>query len=90
MLTDTMTFNIDLQGLSSDPDPVHLKVAFLDQVAYDKYFCSTCGGYASKWKKTGSLFSTPIPEPEIYAMMGIGIGVMGWVARRKRRKQATV
>ena len=33
---------------------------------------------------------TPVPEPEIYAMMGIGLGVMGWVARRKKRKQAAV
>lgn len=90
MLTDTMTFNIDLQGPTTDPDPVHLKVAFLDQAAYDKYFCPTCGGYASNWKKTGSLFSAPIPEPEIYAMMGIGIGVMGWVARRRKRAQAAV
>jgi len=31
---------------------------------------------------------TPIPEPEIYAMLGAGLGLMGWVARR-RKKQAT-
>ena len=24
----------------------------------------------------------------IYAMLGVGLGVMGWVARRKKRKQA--
>lgn len=30
----------------------------------------------------------PVPEPEIYAMMAVGLGVMGWVARRKQRKQA--
>lgn len=27
---------------------------------------------------------TPVPEPEIYAMMGMGLGLMGWVGRRKR------
>ena len=31
---------------------------------------------------------TAVPEPEIYAMMGVGLGIMGWVARRKRRIQA--
>jgi hypothetical protein len=31
---------------------------------------------------------TPIPEPEIYAMMGLGLGLMGFVARR-RKQQAT-
>jgi len=27
-----------------------------------------------------------IPEPEIYAMMGIGLGLIGWVGRRKKQK----
>ena len=25
---------------------------------------------------------TPVPEPEIYAMLGAGLGLMGWVGRR--------
>ena len=29
----------------------------------------------------------PAPEPEIYAMMGPGLGLMGWVGRRKRQTQ---
>ena len=28
----------------------------------------------------------PVPEPEIYAMMAIGLGLLGWVGRRKRRE----
>jgi hypothetical protein len=28
--------------------------------------------------------AAPIPEPEIYAMMGLGLGLMGWMGRRKR------
>ena len=32
----------------------------------------------------------PVPEPEIYAMMLSGIGIMGWVARRRKRKHAAV
>jgi len=27
---------------------------------------------------------TPVPEPEIYAMLGVGLGFMGWVGRRKK------
>jgi len=34
------------------------------------------------------LYNTPVPEPEIYAMMGLGLGLMGFMARR--RKQAAV
>ena len=32
-------------------------------------------------------FTSPAPEPEIYAMMAVGMGMMGWVARRKKRLQ---
>ena len=31
---------------------------------------------------------SPVPEPEIYAMMGIGLGLLGWVRRRKKLKEA--
>jgi hypothetical protein len=31
---------------------------------------------------------TPIPEPEIYAMMAVGLGLLGWVGRRKKLKEA--
>lgn len=26
----------------------------------------------------------PVPEPEVYAMLGLGLGFLGWVARRKQ------
>lgn len=29
-----------------------------------------------------------IPEPEIYAMMGVGLGLMGWAARRRKQQAA--
>jgi hypothetical protein len=31
---------------------------------------------------------TPIPEPETYAMLLAGLGLMGFVARRRQRKLA--
>ena len=31
---------------------------------------------------------TPVPEPEIYAMMGLGLGLMGWVGRRRKQQAA--
>ena len=27
-----------------------------------------------------------VPEPEIYAMMGVGLGVLGWLKRRQKRR----
>lgn len=29
--------------------------------------------------------AAPVPEPEVYAMMGVGLGLLGWIGRRKRR-----
>lgn len=28
--------------------------------------------------------TTAVPEPEVYAMMGLGLGLLGWVSRRKK------
>jgi len=33
-------------------------------------------------------FLAPIPEPEIYAMMGVGLGLMGWIGRRRKLQAA--
>jgi hypothetical protein len=30
----------------------------------------------------------PVPEPEIYAMLGFGLGLMGWIGRRKKQQAA--
>ena len=32
--------------------------------------------------------TAPVPEPEIYAMMLAGLGIMGWAARKKKRQAA--
>ena len=36
----------------------------------------------------GIVLATPVPEPEIYAMLGVGLGFMGWMGRRKRLRTA--
>jgi hypothetical protein len=35
-------------------------------------------------------FTTPIPEPEIYAMMMAGLGLLGFVAKRKKRQASAM
>ncbi len=34
------------------------------------------------------MVTTPVPEPEIYAMLGLGLGLMGFVARRRKQQGA--
>jgi len=37
---------------------------------------------------TGTLMIAAVPEPEIYAMMLAGLGLMGFVARRRQQGSA--
>jgi hypothetical protein len=37
-----------------------------------------------------NLIPTPVPEPEIYAMLAAGLGLMGFVARRRKQAGAVV
>ena len=32
--------------------------------------------------------AAPVPEPEIYAMLGMGLGLLGWVGRRRKQQAA--
>jgi hypothetical protein len=40
--------------------------------------------WASSTSQDLAVFSAPIPEPEIYAMLLAGLGLMGFVAKRRR------
>jgi hypothetical protein len=72
-LTNDMTFTMDLVGNNLNLFTPTLKVRFLtNQDDVDK---------------TGSLLSMEIPaipEPETYALMLAGLGVIGFLARRRR------
>jgi len=46
-----------------------------------------CGVGELAWSVSAAQVA-PIPEPEIYAMMGVGLGLMGWVSRRRKQHAA--
>lgn len=52
----------------------------------------TSGGVVSGTLEAGTRLSasilSPIPEPEIYAMLAAGLGLMGFVARRRKQQLA--
>lgn len=72
-LTNSMTWTIDFVGTALNFSEPHLKVQFLTS--------STAS------KATGDLLSQNIPavpEPEAYAMLLAGLGIMGAIARRRK------
>ena len=73
-LSDSMSFTIDFVGTNLNFDAPSLKVQFLTGL--------------DDTKATGDLLSQtiPIPEPEIYAMMLAGLGLMGFVVRRRNQQ----
>lgn len=55
---------------------------------YDLQISGTANAGASYYIGTAFLTSAaPIPEPETYAMMLAGLGLMGFVARRRKQKE---
>jgi len=41
-------------------------------------------GYAGVLATTRSSFAAPVPEPETYAMLALGLAVVGWSAKRRK------
>jgi hypothetical protein len=72
-LSDNMVFQFSFAGGAPSLDAPHLKVNF----------------FGDGDRKVGSLLSqtiAPVPEPETYAMMLGGLGLVGFMARRKRKQ----
>jgi hypothetical protein len=78
----TFTFDVTAAAGSFSDEP-HVKLQFVDNV---------CKKGVCTYEKIGSLFSQPvpitpsIPEPETYALMLAGLGVIGTLARRRRAR----
>jgi hypothetical protein len=72
-LSDNMVFQFSFSGGAPSLDAPHLKVNF----------------FGDGERKVGSLLSqaiAPVPEPQTYAMLLGGLGLVGFMARRKRKE----
>jgi hypothetical protein len=66
----------------------------IDLLAPGDYFIAVSGRVANRasiggayegWVKFESLVATPVPEPGTWAMLGLGVGMIGFALRRKMR-----
>jgi hypothetical protein len=46
--------------------------------------------WASSTSQDLAVFAAPIPEPEIYATMLAGLGLLGFVGNRNKRRRQTM
>lgn len=49
------------------------------------YYYSVLGGAVGQVSYAIASSTTPVPEPETYALLGAGLGVIGFLASRRRR-----
>lgn len=62
----------------------------LGTYSFDGNITSLVWADGDGFAQVSSLTITPVPEPEIYAMLAAGLGLMGFVARRRKQQLAAV
>lgn len=74
-------------GMFSTTDNLYLD--FSQLAANTAYTMVVSGDAVGRSSYTSIIQLAPVPEPETYAMLLAGLGVMGFVARRKSRKSTS-
>jgi hypothetical protein len=59
-----------------------------DNLAVGNYYVQVNGGLVSDTSGSfgGAIMLAPVPEPETYGMMMAGLGILGFLARRRKQK----
>ena len=93
--TDTYTFTLTSVSISAQNGTTlslvgsgYVSGSDFDQTAGLWNFTGNPNGNSGTFSFSSGASVTPVPEPEIYAMMAAGLGLMGFVARRRQRNGA--
>ena len=78
---DTISVAFPSPGNSVNPGSYGELIVYTDATTYYKNPASLQNGYNA----SASIFA-PVPEPETYAMLIAGLGLMGFVARRRKNR----
>ncbi|HKY01458.1 MAG TPA: PEP-CTERM sorting domain-containing protein [Burkholderiales bacterium] len=77
---------MDLRELVVDSDPLKADVFFSSIIEINDHNEILGDGYVG-WNRYTFLL-TPVPEPEVYAMMLAGLAAATWIAHRRRRDRS--
>ena len=75
---------LDLTIANSPPVVVSVLSGFAGTLSAGVYSLTISGNAGNGASYGGNVVLTPIPEPETYALMLAGLGVVGFVAARRR------
>lgn len=74
-ISQAFPYSTGLFAINLTSQDFYFRYASGDGISPDQFYIS-------------SVTVTPVPEPEIYAMMAAGLGLMGFVARRRKKLEA--
>jgi hypothetical protein len=78
------------EGTSMSDGTIDVWTVSSDNLAAGDYYLRVSGSMVSETGASfgGAVMLAPVPEPETYGMMLGGLGVLGFLARRRKAKQA--
>ena len=88
-ISDLPTMGMDITGLSGSSmssGTIDVWTISADALATGSYYLQVNGTMVSNTGASfgGSVMLNPVPEPETYGMMLAGLGVLGFLARRRK------
>lgn len=86
--TNFMMVDADMDGVPESPNPITEMKFFLAEATTNNSLSPLLTEYKGTWSYDGATLNyvAAVPEPETYAMLLAGLGMLGAVARRRRAK----